>query len=170
MPGDLGRTRFLLLLHYSLWNVVFISWFHTAVHRPRLSSITRARARVGTLHSSSSHHHFRENSLTDALNKKRIWRPQKKKNRSEPDKVSLSLPCAWPENSKFILFPGGWRPPVDVPLFLKQKFDNLGNYSVYSLSGREHELERSIALLSQCRKYGATSWLRLAPRLGNSRK
>lgn len=111
MPGDLGRTRFLLLLHYSLWNVVFISWFHTAVHRPRLSSITHARAWVGTLHSSSSHHHFWENSLTDALNKKRIWRPQKKKNRSEPDKVSLSLPCAWPENSKFILFPGGWRPP-----------------------------------------------------------
>lgn len=44
--------------------------------------------------------------------------------------------------------------------------DNLGNYSVYSLSGRERELERSIALLPQCRKYGATSWLRL----GNSRK
>lgn len=159
MPGDLGRTRFLLLLHYSLWNVVFISWFHTAVHRPRLSSITHARARVGTLHSSSSHHHFRENSLTDALNKKRIWRPQKKK-------IDLSLTkCRFLSLVHGLKIASSFCFLVDGGLL-----DNLGNYSVYSLSGRERELERSIALLPQCRKYGATSWLRLAPRLGNSRK
>lgn len=159
MPGDLGRTRFLLLLHYSLWNVVFISWFHTAVHRPRLSSITHTRARVGTLHSSSSHHHFRENSLTDALNKKRIWRPQKKK-------IDLSLTkCRFLSLVHGLKIASSFCFLVDGGLL-----DNLGNYSVYSLSGRERELERSIALLPQCRKYGATSWLRLAPRLGNSRK
>lgn len=159
MPGDLGRTRFLLLLHYSLWNVVFISWFHTAVHRPRLSSITHARAWVGTLHSSSSHHHFWENSLTDALNKKRIWRPQKKK-------IDLSLTkCRFLSLVHGLKIASSFCFLVDGGLL-----DNLGNYSVYSLSGRERELERSIALLPQCRKYGATSWLRLAPRLGNSRK
>lgn len=32
--GDVGRTGFLLLLHYSLWNVVFISWFPTVPHHP----------------------------------------------------------------------------------------------------------------------------------------
>lgn len=169
MPGDLGRTRFLLLLHYSLWNVVFISWFHTAVRRPRLSSITHARASRNASLILIAPPLSRKQSDRCPKQKENL-KAAKKKNRSEPDKVSLSLPCAWPENSKFILFPGGWRPPVDVPLFLKQKFDNLGNYSVYSLSGRERELERSIALLPQCRKYGATSWLRLAPRLGNSRK
>lgn len=110
MPGDLGRTRFLLLLHYSLWNVVFISWFHTAVHRPRLSSITRARASRNASLILIAPPLLRKQSDRCPKQKENL-KAAKKKNRSEPDKVSLSLPCAWPENSKFILFPGGWRPP-----------------------------------------------------------
>lgn len=158
MPGDLGRTRFLLLLHYSLWNVVFISWFHTAVHRPRLSSITHARA-------------SRNASLIliapPLLRKQSDRCPKQKENlKAAKKKIDLSLTkCRFLSLVHGLKIASSFCFLVDGGLL-----DNLGNYSVYSLSGRERELERSIALLPQCRKYGATSWLRLAPRLGNSRK
>lgn len=158
MPGDLGRTRFLLLLHYSLWNVVFISWFHTAVHRPRLSSITHART-------------SRNASLIliapPLLRKQSDRCPKQKENlKAAKKKIDLSLTkCRFLSLVHGLKIASSFCFLVDGGLL-----DNLGNYSVYSLSGRERELERSIALLPQCRKYGATSWLRLAPRLGNSRK
>lgn len=66
-PWDLSRTGFLLLLHYSLWNVVFISWFQAVVvhRRPRLSSITHTHTHreARTSHSSLSQNHFLENSF-----------------------------------------------------------------------------------------------------------
>lgn len=71
-------TGFLLLLHYSLWNVVFISWLETAVASPPVTQhLSHTHTHSAAPHSSSSQNHFRENSLWQMPRTKRGSRGQK---------------------------------------------------------------------------------------------
>ena len=113
MPGDRGGTGFLLLLHYSLWNVVFISWFETALHRRQICGATHKQHPLEHFTHPFSTNTFEKTASDRCPKQMQSWEARKKK---KPDKMCFCLSlcaqmcCLW-----------ACKPPIEVNVLLHFK-------------------------------------------------